>query len=98
MEILNKILDFLTACPFEDEEEAENRELYKDLNKRITRLQRYNKHFLIEKQIKPFLMEQFYQMNNCYPTESQLERMAQNAFNQSKDLGFIDDLNSRVNE
>lgn len=98
MEIINKILDFLTVCPVETEDEYENRLLYADLNKRIKRLQRYNRHNLIENRIKPFLQEQFFQQNEIYPTPEQLHRLALNAFNQSKDLGFIDCLNNRVEE
>lgn len=99
MEILNKIIDFLTANPFYiDEEEAENKALYEDLNKRVTRLQRYNKHNLIENKIKPFLCEQFFRQNSIYPTEEQLHRMAINAFNQSKDLGYVDCLNNRIGD
>lgn len=95
MEIINKIIYFLTANPF-NEEETENRALYEDLNKQIKRIRRINKHDMIENKIKPFLFEQFVQQNGIYPTEEQLERMALNAFNQSKDLGYIDCLNNRI--
>ena len=98
MSIFEKILDFLTANPFETEEEAENRMLYEDLNRQVRRYQRYNKRYLIEKRIKPFLQEQFFIQNEILPTEQQLERMAENAFIQGKDLGYIDILNNRVNE
>ena len=98
MEIINKIIDFLTVGIFEDEDEYENRKLYADLNKQVKRLQRYNRHNLIENKIKPFLNEQFFIQNSIYPSEEQLNRMALNAFTQSKDLGYIDCLNNRIGD
>ncbi len=97
---IDKIIDFLAdiANPFESDEEYENRMIQEELNKRIKRLQRYNMYDLIENQIKPFLYEQFYLQNKIYPTEEQLNRMAMNAFIQSKALGYVDCLNNRIGD
>lgn len=73
----------------------EDKKLQKELNKRIKRIKRYNKHDLIENNIKPFLREQFYGINGIYPTDKQLHRLAVNSFKQSKELGYIDCLNAR---
>ncbi len=98
MEILNKIIYFLTANPF-NEEEAENRQLHNELNRQIKKIRRNNKQFLIENQIKPFLIREYFKQNNLLMTAEDLEDAAEYEFNYAKKMGLIDDLNAlRINQ
>ncbi len=94
MNILEKIIEFLTANPFMSEEEAENIALYKSLNRRINKIQRFNKIYLIETRIKPFLQAEYLKNNNLLITEKELNSAAEYEFNYAKRMGFIDDLNN----
>ena len=93
MEILKRILDFLTANPF-DEEEAKNRELHRELKREIKRIKRNNKQLIIETQIKPFIIADYLKRNNLLPTAEELESIAEWEFSNAKKLGLIDDLNA----
>lgn len=98
MDLLNKIIDFLTASPF-DTEDIENKELHNELNRKIKKIKRNNKQFLIERQIKPFLIAEYMKNNNLLITEKDLEDAAEYEFNYAKRMGLIDDLNSlRIKE
>ena len=94
MNILEKIIDFCVGSIFESEEEAENRELHEELKKRIKKIQRDNKQFLIEKQIKPFIIAQNLKVTNLLLTEKELNQSAEYEFNYAKRLGLIDELNN----
>lgn len=94
MNILEKIIDFCTGSIFETEAEAENRELHEELKKRIKKIKRDNKQFLIEKQIKPFIIAQNLKVTNLLLTEKELNQSAEYEFNYAKRLGLIDELNN----
>lgn len=93
MQIFAKIIDFLTASLFDDET-YENKQLYRELNKKINKIKRDNKTKIIETSIKPFLKAEYFKNNNMLMTEKELNSSAEYEFNYAKKMGFIDDLNN----
>ena len=98
MNILEKIIDFCAGSMFETEEQAENRELYAELNKRIKRIKRDNKQFIIENHIKPFLIAANLRFNNLLPTENELRKNAESEFKYAKKMVFVYELKCIMTE